>query len=354
MEKELIRRSVEKIKKICKMVCMNNHASDHDLAFITTQTSHCLFGENSQIKEICYIVKKVAKSNGPVLIRGESGTGKEILASAIHSQSPRFNKPFIAVNSGAIPTELFESELFGHVKGSFTGADRDKLGKVEEASGGTLFLDEVGDMPLLQQVKLLRMLQNGEIQPVGASMPHKIDVRIITASNRNLEEMVVAQKFREDLYFRLNLFVLTIPPLRDRKDDVLALARIFVKKFSEGQNRYPIPQITKEVESLLIQYPWPGNVRELENTLHYAVTMAEGDSIEMTDLPDSVRLCQTPFKSMRGEAPSFPSVITLSEVEKKHVLEVYRRMGENKTQTAKALRISLRSLQLKLKKWAID
>ncbi|RCK78166.1 MAG: Response regulator of zinc sigma-54-dependent two-component system [Candidatus Ozemobacter sibiricus] len=384
-------------------------------------TSRCLFGENGQIKQICEIVRKIARSSGVALIRGESGTGKEILAQAIHLQSPRAHRPFIAVNAGAIPPDLFESELFGHRKGSFTGADRDRPGRFDEADGGTLFLDEIGDLALAHQVKLLRVLQTGEVQPVGESRPHRVDTRVVAATNRDLEALVREGKFREDLYFRLNLFTLTIPPLRERREDILPLARHFVRAFAQQQGRAEPPRLDPEVERLLLEYPWPGNIRELENCLHFAVTMADGDLITLADLPEHVRLCQAPFtplsaasssatsssaaggpatlgpgaarstaatpsvvlpgaaspgpeptpapslnpSSNPGTAPcpttlgmtglALPArpeeILPLAKVERTYVLAAYAATGRNKTQTARRLGISLRSLQMKLKAW---
>lgn len=314
-------------------------------------TSRCLFGENSQIKEICEVVKRIARSNGPVLIRGASGTGKEILAAAIHHQSPREGKPFVTVNSGAIPGELFESELFGHLKGSFTGADRDRKGKFTEADTGTLFLDEIGDMPLLHQVKLLRVLQNGEVQSVGAAHPHRVDVRVIAATNRNLEEMVVAGRFREDLYFRLNLFPLVIPPLSERREDILPLAEQFVRTFAASQNMTVSPRFHPVAEQLLLEYSWPGNIRELENVVHYAVTFSEDGEILPVHLPDSVRMGRSPFAA-KPDVPSVEEeILPLGEMERRYILAALQKLNGNRTRTARKLGISLRGLQGKLKEW---
>ncbi len=369
-------------------------------------TSRCLFGENGQIKQICEIVRKIARSSGVALIRGESGTGKEILAQAIHLQGPRAGRPFLAVNAGAIPPDLFESELFGHRKGSFTGADRDRAGRFDEADGGTLFLDEIGDLAPAHQVKLLRVLQTGEVQPVGESRPHRVDTRVVAATNRDLEALVREGKFREDLYFRLNLFTLTIPPLRERREDILPLAHHFARAFAQQQGRPDGPRLAPEVERLLLEYPWPGNIRELENCLHFAVTMADGDLVTLADLPDHVRLCQAPFApvtaggtstsaagSPAGARPgaraspplptdppprqppavspredsapcptslpraglAFPTrpeeILPLDKVERTYVLAAFAAAGRNKTQTARRLGMSLRSLQMKLKEW---
>lgn len=353
-------------------------------------TRQCLFGENHQIKQICEVVRKIARSSGTVLIRGESGTGKEVLAKAIHNQSPRANFPFLAINAAAIPPELFESELFGHTKGSFTGADKDKPGKFDEANNGTLFLDEIGDLAINHQVKLLRVLQTGEVLPVGANKPHKVNTRVIAATNKNLEQLVKEGKFREDLYFRLNLFSITIPPLRDRKDDILPLAYHFLKIFLKQQNRSLPNRFTQEVEKLLLEYSWPGNIRELENCIHFAVTMCETECVEIHDLPEHIRLCRSPFtltahavsksKNLPDinlnqtshnlgfssnsqtssnsnqpiiKLPTLESEIkNLSEIEKIYILAAYKAANYNKSRAAKLLGISLRSLQMKIKKWS--
>ncbi len=318
-----------------------------------TGTSRCLFGNDQEIRKICDIVRKVSRSSGPVLIRGESGTGKEVLAAAIHHQSKRAQEPFIAVNCAAIPRDLFESELFGHIRGSFTGADRDRSGKFDFAHRGTLFLDEIGDLPIFHQAKLLRVLQSGEITPVGGNQGHKVDVRIVSATNKNLEEMVHSGTFREDLYFRLNLFSLVIPPLRERVDDILPLAKKFLAKFALEQERGE-PTFSSEAEKLMKSYPWPGNIRELENAVHFALTMASDIEIRITDLPETVRTCRSPFPR---EAPppraseAGHGIRSLKEVEKDYILAALEKMLGNRSRTARALGISVRSLQKKLSLW---
>lgn len=328
-----------------------------------TGTRRCLFGDARQIRQICEIVRKVARSSGPVLIRGESGTGKEVLASAIHRQSPRVSKPFVPLHAGAIPRELFESELFGHCKGAFTGADRDRTGAFDQADGGTLFLDEIGDMPVDHQVKLLRALQSGEIRPVGATQAHRVNVRVVAATNRDLESLIRDGRFREDLYYRLSLFVITIPPLRERREDIVPLAEIFARRFYAEQGGTGNLTISPAARRLLLEYAWPGNIRELENAVHHAVTFQEGGVIQPDDLPESVRTGQAPMlrtqpsPSGRTPSPEPPfehldadrTVEPLAEVERRHILYVYEQMQGNKTRTAQALGISLRSLQMKLK-----
>jgi len=324
-----------------------------------TGTSRCLFGENSQIRQICDVVRKVARSRGPVLLRGESGTGKEVLARAIHMQGPNADRPFIPVNAGSLPGELVESELFGHVKGAFTGADRDRAGRFDEAAGGTIFLDEIGDMPVSHQVKLLRVLQSGEVQPVGAARSHRIDARVVAATNRDLETLVREGRFREDLYYRLGLFVITIPPLRDRHEDIPALAESFLQRFAKEQRRESM-RMAAETVTLLIEYEWPGNVRELENAMHYAVTMCEQDVVGPADLPASVRTCIPPLRSNGagkdtggGAAETHQAIRPLEAIEREYIVDVYARLGRQKAGTARALGISVRSLQMKLKAWGV-
>jgi DNA-binding NtrC family response regulator len=227
---------------------------------------------------------RAAKSNIPVLIEGESGVGKELMARAIQGSSERRGKPFVTVNCGALPENLVESILFGHEKGAFTGASEKHVGKFVEAHGGTLFLDEIGELPLDTQVKLLRALQEGEVDPVGGRRPVKIDIRLISATNRNLIDLVKLGKFREDLYYRLNVFPITIPPLRSRRDDIADLARRFAARFGAEEGK-PIRGLSAEVLALLANYNWPGNVRQLENALFRAVVLADSDELTLAEFP---------------------------------------------------------------------
>ena len=230
----------------------------------------------------------MAASDSTILITGESGTGKELFARAIHSESPRKKNPFVAINCGAIPEMLLESELFGYEKGAFTGADsRGKLGKFEIANKGTIFLDEIGDLPLHLQVKLLHAIQNRRIDRVGGTSPIDIDVRIIAATNKNLEKMITAQEFREDLYFRLNVIPITIPPLREREGDIALLLQFALEKFNELLSKH-IRNFHPDSLNALLNYSWPGNVRELENVVEYAVNMEEGREILPENLPDKI------------------------------------------------------------------
>jgi DNA-binding NtrC family response regulator len=242
-----------------------------------------LIGHDGGLKETVFRSRKAAASDIPVLITGETGVGKEIFAKAIHGESRRAGKPFIAVNCGAIPAQLVESTLFGHEKGSFTGAIDKSIGKFREAEGGTIFLDEVGELPLETQVKLLRVLQQREVEPVGAGKPVPIDIRVISATNRTLENEVASGNFREDLFFRLNVFEVEVPPLRERTEDIPLLARHFIERYCAAHTLAPHP-LTREAENLLLAHAWPGNVRELENTISRACVMDDDMNLGRDDI----------------------------------------------------------------------
>ncbi|HKJ69245.1 MAG TPA: sigma-54 dependent transcriptional regulator [bacterium] len=246
-----------------------------------------IVSQSGEMEEVLNNAARVANSKATVLIRGESGTGKELIARAIHYASPRKQKPFVVVNAAALPENLLESELFGHVKGAFTGATQDRMGRFEEADGGTLFIDEVGDIPLTMQVKLLRAIQFGTIQRVGGNQDINIDVRIVGATHRNLEDMMQAGNFREDLYYRLNVVSIWIPPLRKRKSDIPALVDHFIQKYA-GENQKEVEGITKEALDQLMKYEFQGNVRELENMIERAVVFSRDHYITGNDLPKSI------------------------------------------------------------------
>jgi len=248
---------------------------------------HSIIGSSQGIQDVFNIVDKVATSDSTIMIFGESGTGKELIARALHQNSNRGNKPFIAVNCGAIPHELLESELFGYEKGAFTGASQTRIGRLELANGGTVFLDEIGDMPSALQVKLLRVLSENEIDRLGGNKPVKIDVRFITATHRNLEDAIKEGKFREDLYYRLNIIPIVIPPLRDRKSDIPLLVHHFLNKCNENQGQDP-KTISSEAIELLTNYSWPGNIRELGNFIERMVVLSIGNNISSKDLPEKV------------------------------------------------------------------
>ena len=244
-----------------------------------------IIASSESMARVLNLGQRAAKSHIPILVEGESGVGKELIAKAIQNASVRANKPFVTVNCGAIPDNLVESILFGHEKGAFTGAGEKHTGKFLEANGGTLFLDEVGELPLETQVKLLRALQEGEIDPVGASKPVKVDFRLISATNKDLIQQVKDGKFREDLYYRLNVFPIRVPPLRDRKDDIPALAKNFLTRFAAEEGRKNLASITPQALSLLNSYDWPGNIRQLENTVFRAVVLCDSDQLSVEEFP---------------------------------------------------------------------
>ena len=257
---------------------------------------HSIIGNSQGIRDVFGVVEKAARSDSTVMIFGESGTGKELIARALHQNSKRESKPFIAVNCGAIPHELLESELFGYEKGSFTGASHTRIGRLELANEGTVFLDEIGDMPAALQVKLLRVLAEQEIDRLGGSKPVKVNVRFITATHRNIEDAIKEGKFREDLYYRLNIIPIFIPPLRDRKSDIPLLVQNFLKKCNENQDQQA-KVISDETIQILTNYSWPGNIRELGNFIERMVVLSVGDNITPRDLPEKV-LGEVPRESL--------------------------------------------------------
>lgn len=291
---------------------------------------------------------RAAQSDSTVLIKGETGTGKELLAKAIHFNSPRSGRPFLVINCGAIPKELLESELFGHTRGSFTGAVANKKGKIEMADQGTLFLDEIGEMPLELQVKLLRLIQEREIEKIGATAPAKVNVRIIAATHRNLQAMVEDGSFREDLYYRLAVIPLTLPPLRERSDDIPGLVTLFFQKFKDRMNRHDL-QLPSSLLPYFSSYRWPGNVRELENVVERLVVLAHGTGITLSDLPEFLRREKTPLESIQLELP--PEGISFEAIEKELVLRALEKFNWNQTKAAEYLDISRKVLIYRMEKF---
>lgn len=297
-------------------------------------------------------VKKIADYKTTVMIHGESGTGKELVARAVHFNSSRKNKPFVAINCGAIPENLLESELFGHKRGAFTDATRDKKGLFEEAQGGTLLLDEIGELPLHLQVKLLRVLQENEIRPVGDSRVIKIDVRIIAATLRDLEQDVLAGRFRDDLFYRLNVITLKIPALRERREDIPVLLDHFIAKHREklGIN---VTSVSKEALAALMEYNWPGNIRELENCIERAMILADGTEISLSNLPPSVHRREVQQESFSLEEKNLSIKYHSRKLEETLIRRALEKTGGNRTRAAKLLEISHRTLLYKLKEFGL-
>jgi two-component system nitrogen regulation response regulator GlnG len=349
----------------------------------TLQPAAALLGQSASLKRVMLLAQKVAPTDSAILITGETGTGKELLARAIHAASRRAAGPFVAVNAGAIPESLQESELFGHRKGAFTGAAADRRGLFEEASGGTLFLDEVGDTSPALQVKLLRVLQNGSVRRVGENAERPVDVRVVAATNRPLDQMVARGEFREDLFFRLNVVHLHLPPLRERGDDLQVLLKANLQRFSQRLGK-DLTGFSPEAWDALTGYYYPGNIRELENIVHHAALMAEGAQILRGDLPPylQARLALPssggeaawaapalevpssawvqPAAPARGAALRAPSLdlgdgfLTLAEMEKQLIEATLRRLKGNQSVAAKKLGISRSTLWRKMKEYGLE
>ena len=306
-----------------------------------------LVAKSQAMRNAITLAQRVAEVDAPVLLTGESGSGKERIAGFIHARSRRARGPFIPVNCGALPENLLESELFGHVRGAFTGADRDHKGLFEAASGGTLLLDEVGEIPLPVQVKLLRVLQDHEIRRVGSTESRPVNVRIVAATNRDLDQMVKEKAFRKDLYYRLKVVAIETPPLRERREDILPLAHGFVRRGCATYHCGPC-SLSGQALDRLLAYSWPGNVRELEHAMERAVVLAEGKpKIEEGDLPpELLGRASTP-------SPADDGLLALAEVERHHILRVLERCGGNRKKTAKALDIATNTLWRKLREYGV-
>ncbi len=311
-----------------------------------------LLGESPPMKALRNQIQKLARSQAPVYISGESGSGKELVARLIHEQGPRAEKPFVPVNCGAIPSELMESEFFGHKKGSFTGAIEDKQGLFQAANGGTLFLDEVADLPLAMQVKLLRAIQEKAVRAVGGQQEVVVDVRILCATHKDLAAEVAAERFRQDLFYRLNVIELRVPPLRERREDIPLLAEVMLKRLSEGSG-LPAAKLTSEALDKLKCYRFPGNVRELENMLERAYTLCENEQIQANDL----RLADASPATETGEA-SLAQIDNLEdyleEIERKLIMQALEENRWNRTAAAQRLGLTFRSMRYRLKKLGID
>ncbi len=312
-----------------------------------------IVGASDSLQRVLSVVRKVARSNTTVLIRGETGTGKELIAGAIHHNSLRTTRSFVKVNCAALQENLLESELFGHEKGAFTGADRQRIGRFEQADGGSLFLDEVGDMSPNTQAKILRVLQEHEFERLGGTRTIRVDVRLIAATNRDLGAMVQAGVFREDLYYRLNVVSVEMPPLRERKEDVLALASFFIRRFA-GEFKKKIDGLDPEAHKMLMRYNWPGNIRELANAIERAILLTEGTQIASDDL----RLGETPPTGVSREASPLVKIpatgVALEEIERQALIEALKMSNWVQKDAAELLAISPRVMNYKIKTLGIE
>jgi DNA-binding NtrC family response regulator len=307
-----------------------------------------MLGDTAEMQKVFDQIRLIAPTKANVLLLGESGTGKEVVAKALHQASPRARKPFVAVHCAALPESLLESELFGHERGAFTGAVSKREGRFELANGGTIFLDEIGEIPLAMQVKLLRVLEEREVQRVGGGSSVKVDVRILAATNRDLQEEVAEGRFREDLYYRLNVVSIVLPPLRHRRADVAVLARHFAAEFSRENGR-PNPEISKAAMEKLMSYHWPGNVRELRNVMENTCVFLRSSIIEPSDLPDS--LSGTPVVA---DGMNFPLGLPLEAVETEYIKRTLQQFDGNRTKAADSLNISRRTLQRRIKELGLE
>lgn len=348
--KEEVKLVVQRALEHCKLVRENKRFR---VELKEKEEWSPLVGSSPAMLDVYKLVARVSESRSTVLLQGESGTGKELIARAIHANSPRRDKPFIPVNCGALPDTLLESEMFGHEKGAFTGAVGLKAGLFEAATGGTLFLDEIGELGPALQVKLLRVMQDQEVRRVGGTTSVKVDVRIIAATNRDLEQLVKEDKFRDDLFYRLNVVRITLPSLVDRKEDIPMLAHHFLQKYVGGTSS-GVRGFLPETMALLKEYRWPGNVRELENAVERAVSLSHGPLVTPDDLPESIRTAAT----LEGKAASASEgdevCLTLEEVEKRHLIRVLKEMKGNKVKAAKILGIDRRTLYRMAERFGLD
>ncbi len=310
-----------------------------------------IIGATSAMREVDELTRQAAPTSATVLILGESGTGKELVANALHNLSGRAGSPFIKVNCAALPETLLESELFGYERGAFTGAVSRKEGRFHLADGGTLFLDEIGDMPLSLQAKILRVLQEGEFERLGGSETFKVDVRVIAATNQDIQDAIAERRFREDLYYRLNVITIHLPPLRERRGDIPLLMEHFIQRFS-AKNSRKVRAFSREAIELMSNYEWPGNIRELENTVERAVVLGRGEILTVEDLPPQIAKGADPPEELRVEAGapvlSIPIGTPLAEVEKRVILETLRHTGGDKSAAARQLGIATRTIYRKL------
>jgi DNA-binding NtrC family response regulator len=347
----LVERALEKRALERQVLCLQSALAPSGVT--THDGFEGLVGRHPEMVRVYQLITQIAATPTTVLITGESGTGKELVARAVHQRSGRSAQPFVAINVAAIPEALIESELFGHEKGAFTGADKQRIGRFEQADGGTLFLDEIGDMSANTQAKILRVLQEHEFERLGGTRTLRCDVRVITATNRNLPQMVANGQFREDLYYRLNVVSIEMPPLRERKDDVGALATFFLRRFaSELKKR--VDGVSPDALKLLMRYNWPGNIRELENSIERAVLLCEGQQVTSADL----RLGELSTSTPSGEGSPVvkipPTGIALEEIERQALIEALKMSNWVQKDAAELLNISPRVMNYKIKTLAIE
>lgn len=335
-------RIIPMIERAYEEICLRRKVSRLKRILDRSYSFNDIVGQSKPLLAAVDMAKKVAKSDATILLTGETGTGKEVFAGAIHSYGSRNNSSFVAVNCGAFSPELLDSELFGHKAGAFTGAIKDKKGLFDQANGGTLFLDEIGEMPLALQVKMLRVLETGDYIPVGDTVTKHADVRVIAATNRNLKDEIKQGNFREDLYYRLSIFTIELPPLRARGEDICILADKFMQAFALKQNK-PISGMDKDFKDLIMRYPWKGNIRELRNVMERSVIIASGDFLSAKDLPLEVQWND----SQMGDA------FELAAVEKQHIIKMLAYTGGNKTEAAKIMKIGLTTLYRKIEEYGI-
>jgi DNA-binding NtrC family response regulator len=346
--------SVDELRLLLRRMAEKIHLVEEN-EFLRECTSaetelHGIVGASPKIQDVLRMIARLKDTRTPVLIAGESGTGKELVARAIHFRGVFAERPFVAVDCGSLVPTLIESELFGHEKGAFTGALRSKPGMLQSADGGTIFLDEIGELPLEMQAKLLRFLQEKEVRPVGSNKKVKVDVRVIAATNRDLETEYRAGRFRKDLYFRLNVVTIQLPALRDRRSDIPMLTHWFLDRYAKGSGA----QVTSAAMKCLLQYDWPGNVRELENCIERAVALGDGKTIDVGDLPPAMFSAEVPQEGVPAIARSHISATDLEEIERETIQRVFQQVNGDKVVAGKMLGISRATLYRKLKRYNIS